>query len=162
MKKACLLLLASLPLVTVAYANSSWVWISETRPWDILPLVVVITLAVEILAIRLFGSEKRTGRIALFVTLGNLLSFLAPYLIKWISYTTQGFGFDKYLNHAPSFIVGLGFLLLTLIVELPLVYCSLKPKDTPNRRLLYTIIGANVVTTALVAIVEQTLCRGHW
>lgn len=161
MKKAYLFL-AALPLVTVAYANSSWVWISETRPWDILPWVIVITLLIENLAIRLFGGEKRMGRIGIFVVLGNLLSFLVPYLLKLISYTTQGFEFDKYLNHSPSFIVGLGFLLLTLIVEVPLVYFSLKPKDTPNRRLLYTIIGANIVTTALTAIVEQVLCRGHW
>ena len=162
MKKACLLFLASIPLVTVAYANSSWIWISETRPWDILPWVIVGTLVIEILAIRLFGGEKKLGRIALFVTLGNLISFLVPYLLKWISYAIQGFDFDKYLNHAPSFIVGLGFLALTLIVELPLVYFTVKPKDAPNHRLLYTIIGANIVTTALTAIAEQTLCRGHW
>ena len=162
MKKACLLFLAALPLLTVAYANSSWIWISETRPWDILPWVIVGTLVIELLAIRLFGGEKKLGRIGIFVVLGNLLSFLAPYLIKFIGYAIQGFAFDKYLNHSPSFIVGLGFLLLTLIVELPLVYFSSKPKDAPNRRLLYTIIGANVVTTALVTIVEQVLCKGHW
>lgn len=162
MKKACLLFLATIPLVTTAYANSSWIWISETRPWDILPWVIVGTLVIEILAIRLFGGEKKLGRIALFVTLGNLISFLVPYLLKWISYAIQGFDFDKYLNHAPSFIVGLGFLALTLIVELPLVYFTVKPKDAPRRKLLWTIVGANVVTTALTAIVEQTLCRGHW
>lgn len=160
--KRAYLLLAALPLVTVAYANSSWIWISEKRPWDILPWVILVTLAVEILAIRLFGGEKRTGRIALFVTLGNLISFLVPYLLKLVSYATQGFDFDKYLNHAPSFIVGLAFLALTLIVELPLVYFALKPKEEPRRRLLWAIVGANVVTTALTAIVEQVLCKGQW
>lgn len=161
MKKAYLFL-AALPLVTVAYANSSWIWISETRPWDILPWVILVTLAVEILTIRLFGGENRTGHISLFVTLGNLISFLVPYLLKWGSYAIRGFDFDKYLNHAPSFIVGLAFLVLTLIVELPLVYFTVKPKDEPRRKLLWTIVGANIVTTALTAIVEQTLCQGQW
>ncbi|MBR5571308.1 MAG: hypothetical protein IKV99_01515 [Oscillospiraceae bacterium] len=161
MKKA-VLSLSPLLLLTVAYANSSWVWISETRPWDVLPWVIVGTLVIEIFAIRLFGGDKRTGRIALFVTLGNLLSFLAPYLIKWAAYTMDGFGFDKYLNHAPSFITGTFYFALTLIVELPLVYCSLVPREKPSRKLMWTVIAANVVTTALVAIIEHTLCQGQW
>ena len=161
MKKAVLLLFPLL-FVTVAYANSSWVWISETRPWDILPVVVVVTLAVEILAIRLFSGNKQTGRIALFVTLGNLLSFIAPYLIKWLAYTMDGFGFDKYLNHFPSFITGTFYWGLTLIVELPLVYCALNSKGESNRKLMWTVIAANIATTALTAIAEHTLCRGHW
>lgn len=162
MKKACLLFLAALPLVTVAYANSSWIWISETRPWDILPWVIVGTLVIEILAIRLFGGEKKLGRIVLFVTLGNLISFLVPYLFKWLAYTMDGFGFDKYLNHFPSFITGTFYFALTLIVELPLVYCALVPKEKPSRKLMWTVIAANIVTTALTAIVEQTLCKGQW
>ena len=148
--KKVVLSLSPLLLITIAYANSSWVWISETRPWDILPWVIVGTLVIEILAI------------ALFVTLGNLLSFLAPYLIKWAAYTMDGFDFDKYLNHAPSFITGTFYFALTLIVELPLVYCSLVPKEKPSRKLMWTVIVANVVTTALVAIIEHTLCQGQW
>ena len=160
--KKVYLFLAALPLITIAYANSSWIWISEKRPWDILPWVILVTLAVEILAIRLLGGERRMGRIGIFVVLGNLISFLVPYLFKWGSYAIQGFEFDKYLNHAPSFIVGLGFLALTLMVELPLVYFALKPKDAPCRKLLWTIVGANIVTTVLTAIVEQILCKGQW
>ncbi len=161
MKKTVLPLLA-LPFITVAYANSSWIWISETRPWDILPVVVLVTLVVEILAIRLFSGDKRTGRIALFVTLGNLLSFLVPYLFKWLAYTMDGFGFDKYLNHFPSFITSTFYFALTLIVELPLVYCALVPKEKPSRKLMWTVIAANIVTTALTAVAEHTLCQGHW
>ena len=31
-----------LPLLTdTAYANSSWRWAAETRPWDVLPVVII-------------------------------------------------------------------------------------------------------------------------
>ena len=32
-----------------AFANSSWVWISETRPDDLLPFVIAGTLIIEII-----------------------------------------------------------------------------------------------------------------
>ena len=51
---------------------------------------------------------------------------------------------------------------MTLAIEVPIMYALLyRDGDKPyNRKLLATIIGANVVTTALVAIIEQTLCFG--
>ena len=36
------LLLVSIP--QVVSANSSWIWISETRPYDLLPIVIILTL----------------------------------------------------------------------------------------------------------------------
>jgi hypothetical protein len=37
---------------TAAYANSSWHWLTTTTPFDILPYVVVLTLAIEYVAIK--------------------------------------------------------------------------------------------------------------
>lgn len=34
------------------YANSSWVWISETRPFDVLPWVAAVTILIEAAAVR--------------------------------------------------------------------------------------------------------------
>ena len=38
-----------------AYADSSWHWISDTRPYDVLPYVIVMTLAIETFSIVLLG-----------------------------------------------------------------------------------------------------------
>ena len=34
-----------------AYANSSWIWLTDNRPWDILPWVAAATIIIEALAI---------------------------------------------------------------------------------------------------------------
>ena len=46
--------------------------------------------------------------------------------------------------------------------EMPIVYNILK-KDTEQRKKLFlVIIGSNVLTTVLTAVVERTLCYGRW
>ena len=47
--------LCALSFPMLASANSSWVWISETRPYDILPFVVIGTLLIETVAVNLVG-----------------------------------------------------------------------------------------------------------
>ena len=66
-----------------ASANSSWVWISETRPFDLLPAVIVLTLAIEIAAVLLALKKKNFWKVLFFVALGNLLSFAAPYVYSF-------------------------------------------------------------------------------
>lgn len=43
----------------VAFADSSWYWISEKRPWDILPWVAIATILIETLAIWLIPKTKQ-------------------------------------------------------------------------------------------------------
>lgn len=70
--------------------------------------------------------------------------------------------FEKYLDHAPSYIVGAAYGVLKVAVELPIVYNALK-KDAPDRKkLLVTITAVNVVTTVIVACFERTFCQGKW
>ena len=84
-------------------ANSSWVWISETRPLDLLPIVIAGTLLIEVAAVLLAMRKQKYWKVLFFVTLGNLLSFAAPYLYNYLSYSSVGFSFLKYLDHWPSF-----------------------------------------------------------
>lgn len=78
---ACTLLLCLLPLT--ASANSSWRWISDTRPYDVLPFVALITIAIETVALWLMLNKQRLVKIAIVVVLANLLSFAAPYLFDY-------------------------------------------------------------------------------
>lgn len=145
-----------------ASANSSWVWISESRPYDILPWVVMITLAVETVCVNQIPRVNRLPKTFCIVAAANIVSFAAPYLLKYLSWKRYGFGFEKYLDHAPSYIVGAAYGLLTVVVELPIVYIALK-KDVPDRKkLLVTAIAVNVVTTVIVACFERVFCQGRW
>lgn len=145
-----------------ASANSSWVWISESRPYDILPWAVMITLAVETVCVDRIPRIKRLPKTFCVVAAANILSFAAPYLLKYLSWERNGFGFEKYLDHAPSYMVGAVYGLLTAAVELPIVYNALK-KDVPDRKkLLFTAIAVNAITTVIVACFERAFCQGRW
>ena len=152
-----------LPLFNLTvFANSSWIWISETRPYDILPWVAIGTLIIETVSIVFFSKIKNKRKVFTFVTVANALSFSLPYLVNFISYSHQLFSFDKYLEYWPSYTVGALFCFATIIIELPIVYFSLKKYTEYNKKLLITIISSNVITTILVAIIERILCVGRW
>lgn len=154
--------MAARALALSVSANSSWVWLSETRPLDLLPAVIVLTLAIEITAV-LFALKKRNFRkVLLVVTLANLLSFAAPYLFNYLRYTMNGFSYRMYLEHWPSYIVGTVYLAVTLVIELPVVWLSLrKDTDYPGRFAL-VILLANAVTTGLTVLAEELFCSGRW
>ena len=161
------LVLLLLPLFAVpAWANSSWVWISETRPVDVLPWVILITLAIETAAISYALGGKQTGKVFLVVCGANLLSFLLPYLMMAATNMPMTGSFtqslSKHANHWPSWIVGFGYLALTLLAEFPLEYYVFEKKAEKPRRLLYAVIGANVLTTGITFAAERLLCQGRW
>ena len=57
---AFIISLFSLPLFNLtAFANSSWVWISETRPYDVLPWVAIGTLIIETISLIVFAKIKK-------------------------------------------------------------------------------------------------------
>ena len=58
---------------------------------------------------------------------------------------------------APAF-----YLIITLVIEVPIVYVGLKSEMKNRKRGLLTIIASNAVTTALVCVAERMICRGHW
>lgn len=144
-----------------ASANSSWVWISDTRPFDVLPYVVIGTLLVETLGIGLIPrfEGKKMGKVFCVVCVGNLLSFVAPYLLRWMF--GIGLPFAQTLDFH-NYTVGAVYLVLTVVIELAVGYFLLR-KDTERKKtLIAAIVGCNVVTTVAVAIVERTLCQGYW
>lgn len=63
------------------YANSSWRWISDTRPYDVLPFVIIVTLAAETISIIKFSHIENKAKTFVVVLIGNILSFAAPYAL---------------------------------------------------------------------------------
>ena len=146
---------------TTASANSSWYWISEQRPYDLLPLVMILTLIIEVCAADQLTGVDRLPKTLFLVLIANALSFSAPYLLNY-ALSHPVYTFSQMLDRVPIFIVGSWYLLLTLAVELPVVYLGLR-KDTDNRnKLLLVLMLSNLATTLLVAALERFLCQGSW
>ena len=145
-------------LPITAGANSSWVWISETRPYDVLPFVIGGTLAVETLSVWLIPRTKNPLKVFCVVFAGNVISFAMPYIMCLFH---PVYTFSAALD-SHFYTVGGTFLVMTVVVEGPIVYHGLKKETKHPKRLLSAIIGSNVLTTAAVAIVERTFCNGYW
>ena len=153
-----------------AYANSSWMWISETRPYDLLPFVIAGTLLIEILAVRFVAGINNLKKIIPVTVISNLVSFAAPYLLLFITVQSENstisdgipytVGYE--LETLPIYTVGLAFLFMTLACELPITYNVLKKETEHRKRLALVIIGSNLLTTVLTAVVERVLCYGNW
>ena len=152
-----------------ASANSSWVWISKTRPYDLLPFVIAGTLLIEIFAVRFVAGIKNFIKIIPVTVISNLVSFAAPYLFMFISVQRENstisdgipFTLEDTLEKLPFYTVGLAFLFMTLACELPIVYIVLKKETEHRKKLALAIIGSNLLTTILTAVVERTLCYGR-
>jgi len=148
---------------SVSYANSSWHWITSS-PLKVLPFAIVITLLIETIAVVKLGKVANSKKVFLIVSLANLLSFLAPYFERAYRFipTSGGFSILAAFNKGPYYIVLVGYLLLTIIVELPIVYFLLR-KNTKNRiNLIVSILMSNIITTILVAVCERIICVGQW
>jgi len=147
-------------LSTTAYANSSWHWLTKT-PLDILPYAAVLTLLIEYVTIKKLNSIIHPFMLLLIICLANMASFLLPYATLLMP-SDVGYTFEMSIKHLPIYIVGFGYLFLTLAAEVPIVYISLRNIVTNRKKLLISIITVNVVTTIMVAAIERIFCRGSW
>lgn len=153
-----------------AYANSSWHWISSSRPLDLFPIVVIVTLLIEIFCINYIAKIKDLKRVIPVVSLANLVSFVVPYIWLGVNprnvYTASGediFYVIKYtVEHTPTFTVSLVFLVMTLLVETPIVYLFFKDRVQNKKNLIFNIILINFITTAITFAVERLFCYGEW
>ena len=142
------------------FADSSWCWLTDTRPFDILPPVALATIVIEVLAIWLIPNTGKLMKTAVAVILANAASFLLPYALLLNDPVYPKF--DDMLNAGPNYIVGAGFVILTLVLEIPIVYNLLKKHVDNKKKLLWSIIGSNIVTTAMVAVIERMVTDGYW
>lgn len=155
-----------------ASANSSWHWISSKRPLDLLPVVIIVTLIIEIVSVYYIAKVKDLKRVIPTVLLANLVSFLAPYI--WMAvdpyniysfYTFEEgifYSIDRNVNSSPTFTVSILYLLITLLIEVPIVFLILRKKAPNKIVLIATIVGSNVITTAITFAVERIFCYGQW
>ncbi len=146
-------------------ANSSWRWVSETRPYEILPFIIMITLFIETSAYIFIAKIKRPIKTFIFVAIANLISFLAPYISGYLGYT-GGFTytFQQALDYTPYYTIGLDYYLTTIFVEFPIIWFSLL-KDVNDKYIIkffFTIVCTNLITTLICAFAERMIAYGVW
>ena len=157
-----LALIMSFGFSLTAFANSSWVWITARRPYDLLPFVIVLTLVSETFFIAFFAKIESKSRVFVPVLAGNLLSYAMPYIFYSHSLYGEYYGLMHALDHSPYYTVGIHFLVMIIVAELPVVYLSLRKKAEDKKVLAISIVIINVLTTVFVALLERVLCRGQW
>lgn len=114
-------------LPATASGNSSWIWLSEARPYDVLPFVAVITIVIEAAAIWYVLGKQHLLKIAIVVVIANLLSFAAPYWFLYDETLRMPLKpFPELMEYGHYYTVGVIFLLMTLLVELPVVFFTLR------------------------------------
>ena len=158
---AVLMMICLLPIT--ASANCSWIWLSEARPYDVLPFVALITIAIETAALWYVLGKKHLVKIAVVVVIANLLSFAAPYLFWYDESIRMPLKpFPELIEYGHYFTVGTIFLIMTLVLEIPVVFLTLRKYAKGKWRFLLTVAGANVVTTIITAAAERIFCYGQW
>ena len=156
-----LLVIINLLVPNAIYANSSWHWLSNNRPYDILLYVVFLTITIETIMVNYFGKINDLKQVSAVIVLSNLMSYYLPYLfVRFMPYALYD-NYIDYINHFPVYIVGIGYLLITLVIEIPLDYTLLK-KTTNKRELLLSILISNILTTSLVYCIERLYAKGIW
>ena len=162
----CCLLFTAVFHITVS-ANSSWGWIAETRLYEVLPYVIIMTLAIKILAINKIPKIGKPFKVFCVVTFANLLSFAAQYLFAYSVFSSEEmsekfYSFKEMLDIAPPYNIGAACLIITLAIEIPIVYNAFKDSVQNKKLLLWTVIGASVITTIIVAVIENVLYHAPW
>jgi DNA integrity scanning protein DisA with diadenylate cyclase activity len=139
--------------------NSSWVWFTE-NPITILPLVILFTLLVETIMIIKINKMKKIIKSILVIVLANLISFLLPYII--LGALDDMYYLKQTLNKLPIYIINTGYLIITIIIEIPIVYNMLKGNADSKKKLIISTMVVNIVTTLATVIIEHIKYRGSW
>ena len=99
-----------------AFANSSWQWISETKPFDLLPIVAIATIFIETAAINWGGNVHRLYKVFGINILANMVSFFIPYLLNWADQVThmKYHVFSDMIQYDHIYTVGTYYFILEL------------------------------------------------
>ncbi|KAB3530919.1 hypothetical protein F8154_13440 [Alkaliphilus pronyensis] len=155
--------------IDIVYANSSWRWLTSS-PRELLPIAIIFTLAIEYIGIVVFGKVKqmnwRRTKILGIIIAANIASFLLPFVMRTIAMRATSVNWleawEDAFGAGPFYIVLFGYLFITILFEIPVMYGNLK-KHTMSKKLLFRlIIALNIVTTCIVAVLERILYKGQW
>lgn len=157
-----LLMVLCLSFGKTVYANSSWIWLTDTQPYELLPVAIILTLFIETILLTMV-LKVNIKRIFRWVCIGNLSSFVFPYIMMYgVQHTQMGYNWIETFSSGPYYIIGMGYLLLTLVIEIPVIWSGVGKEIVNKRRGIGIIVIANTITTAIVFLMERIICQGKW
>jgi len=161
---ACVFVTALLYTIA-ASANSSWHWVTYS-PKKILPYAVLFTLLIETVGIMKIGKINELKKTITVIAIANIVSFIFPYIERAIRFRAVAGGFiyawSKAFDSGPYYLIMLGYFVLTLVIEMPVVYYLLREHSRNKKHLLYAIVSCNLITTIGVFIIERLVSHGQW
>lgn len=160
-KVSVLSALGAVLLPQFSYA-ASWVWVSNSTPYKIFPLLAIIAVLVEMGILVNFTEAKQYKKKAfLSVLAGNVLWFIIAYLpIGGYIHTA-----DSILEAAgevSATTINIALFVGAVLFKIPVVYLSMKNLTDNHKKLLLTLVVSVAATLLLTFIVEYYLCRGMW
>lgn len=146
------------------YANSSWVWLTDKKPWHLLPVAVVLTLLIEI-TMHKYLLNIKLAKVYVAIIIANVCSFLLPYvMICYVNYSQVLYTVKETLNAGPTYMIRFGYLFMTLVIEVPIVRSMIKELvgEAGRKKAFSVTVISNIITTVLVFVIERILCQGTW
>ena len=162
--KICVIWIVALCVAYVrpVYANSSWRWLTDKQPWQLLPIAIVFTLLVEI-SMHKYILNVRGSKIYIAIIAANICSYILPYVIEgWEGYYWMGYTIPRALSSGPYYMIGMGFLFMTLLVEIPVVLGIMKKYVEDKKKMIAVTVISNIITTGFVFVIERIVCQGSW
>lgn len=158
------ILILCITFVGQVYANSSWRWLTDKKPWHLLPTAIVLTLLIEITMHKHILNIKSV-KVYFAIIVANVCSFLFPYvMICYVNYSQVLYTVKETLNAGPTYMIRFGYLFMTLAIEVPIVKGMIKEliEEEDRKKAFSVTVISNIITTALVFVIERTLCKGIW
>lgn len=146
------------------YANSSWVWLTDKKPWHLLPVAVVLTLLIEI-TMHKYLLNIKSVKVYVAIIIANVCSFLLPYvMVCYVNYSQVLYTVKETLNAGPTYMIRFGYLFMTLVIEVPIVRSMIKELvgEAGRKKAFSVTVISNIITTVLVFVIERMLCQGTW
>ncbi|MBQ7504529.1 MAG: hypothetical protein IJT79_04355 [Ruminococcus sp.] len=122
------------------------------------PMIVGGMLVIEVIMIMLLTDVKRIVNVSFAVLVANVASFVLPRLgIGLLRHEVFFKGMITQGLISSNIIAGVAYLVVSLIIELPILYFMLRVFTPKKVRLMVVAAAANVVTTVAFTVVEFQL-----
>ena len=125
-----------------------------------LPVVVGGTFLIEAVIIMLVTKIRRIVNVSFSVLIANIASFLVIRILLGV--LMHKFFYSEMLINGTSMIDWLIFglcFVITLAIELPIIWFSLKPFTPKKKILVLSAVSANIVSFIAIAVFELYLVK---
>lgn len=137
-----------------ASANSIWTERMENYSYmEHFPYIIIGTLIVETLALLVVTKMKKPLKVIGTVVLANAASFLIPEAIMNLI-LFGGQRFELFMLFNTYWFLNVIFIIITLAIELPIIWAILKKDVKSVKVLLLTATAVNIFTTVVTAIID--------